>query len=108
MVNDVDRHELTRKIAQTRRLALAVNDGPTLRRLDELLDELTETLRKLPGRLTNISEDRIRMRAHELWEQHGRPEGHDVEFWLRAERELNTRAGTVTTAPHGLPQRAAR
>lgn len=108
MVNDVDRHELTRKIAQTRRLALAVNDGTTLRRLDELLDELTETLRQLPGRLTNIFDDHIRVRAHELWEQHGRPEGHDVEFWLRAERQLNTQAGMVITALHALPQRAPR
>ncbi|MHB8272649.1 DUF2934 domain-containing protein [Bradyrhizobium sp.] len=23
-----------------------------------------------------------------MWEQHGRPEGRDEEFWLRAEREL--------------------
>jgi hypothetical protein len=27
----------------------------------------------------------IRKRAHELWIERGRPEGRDVEFWLKAE-----------------------
>jgi hypothetical protein len=30
----------------------------------------------------------IRARAKELWEINGRPTGRDLEFWLRAEREL--------------------
>ncbi len=34
-------------------------------------------------------EDQIRRRAHELWEQGGRKDGHDTEDWLQAERELN-------------------
>ena len=39
-----------------------------------------------------MAEDRdtqIRERAHELWEQAGRPEGKAVEHWLQAERELS-------------------
>lgn len=32
--------------------------------------------------------DGIKQRALELWEQRGRPEGYDREFWLQAEREL--------------------
>jgi hypothetical protein len=32
--------------------------------------------------------DQIQQRALELWEQRGRPEGHDAEFWTQAEREL--------------------
>jgi hypothetical protein len=32
--------------------------------------------------------DRIRLRAHEIWEQEGRPEGRSHEHWLRAEREI--------------------
>jgi hypothetical protein len=28
------------------------------------------------------------MRAHQLWEQHGRPVGRDEEFWLQAELEI--------------------
>ena len=27
--------------------------------------------------------DRVRQRAYELWEQHGRSEGHEAEFWLQ-------------------------
>ncbi len=38
---------------------------------------------------TNVTEDEIRRRAFALWEQRGRPEGHDAEFWTQAERELN-------------------
>lgn len=30
----------------------------------------------------------IRRRAHRLWESAGRPHGHDLRFWLQAEREL--------------------
>lgn len=32
-------------------------------------------------------EERIRVRAYHLWEQDGRPDGRDAEFWERA-REL--------------------
>jgi hypothetical protein len=28
---------------------------------------------------------RIRQRAYHLWEEGGRPDGHDLEFWERAE-----------------------
>jgi len=33
-------------------------------------------------------ETRIRARAKQLWEQAGKPEGRDEEFWERAEREI--------------------
>jgi Protein of unknown function (DUF2934) len=36
-------------------------------------------------------EDEIRRRAYELWEQHGRVEGHENEHWLLAEREVRER-----------------
>ena len=32
---------------------------------------------------------RIRKRAHEIWEQEGRPHGKDGEHWERAQRELD-------------------
>ena len=32
----------------------------------------------------------IAKRAYEIYEDSGRPAGRDVEFWLRAERELIT------------------
>ena len=30
----------------------------------------------------------IRLRAYELYESHGREDGHDLDDWLRAETEL--------------------
>lgn len=33
-------------------------------------------------------EQQIRERAHRLWEEAGRPEGRDEEFWERAEQEI--------------------
>ena len=45
------------------------------------------------------STEQIKHRALELWEQRGRPEGHDAEFWSQAERELtlgvNARGATA-------------
>jgi len=32
--------------------------------------------------------ERIRARAHELFEQRGREQGHDLDDWLQAEAEL--------------------
>jgi DUF2934 family protein len=31
---------------------------------------------------------RIRERAHDLWEQAGRPDGREEHFWLEAERQI--------------------
>ena len=33
-------------------------------------------------------EQRVRMRAHEIWERHGRPDGRHDEHWQQAEREI--------------------
>ncbi|CCD99064.1 DUF2934 domain-containing protein [Bradyrhizobium sp. STM 3809] len=33
-------------------------------------------------------QDRIRERAHHLWEQAGRPDGREDEFWYQAEQEI--------------------
>lgn len=32
--------------------------------------------------------ERIRARAHALWEREGRPEGREMDHWLEAEAEL--------------------
>ena len=37
--------------------------------------------------------ERIRQRAHEIWEREGRPEGMDADHWSRAEQELRNRMG---------------
>lgn len=36
-------------------------------------------------------EERIRQRAYELYEEEGRQEGRDEEYWLRAEAEVRGR-----------------
>jgi hypothetical protein len=38
--------------------------------------------------ITKTTDDQVRRRAAELWEQHGSPVGYESEFWLQAEREL--------------------
>ena len=44
-----------------------------------------ETYKELKQRITE--------RARQLWEEDGRPEGRDMEYWLKAEDEL---------APHSV------
>ena len=47
-------------------------------------------------------DERIRRRAYELWEREGRPEGHALDHWRRAEAEV---AGVQPgrEAPPGTP-----
>ena len=42
----------------------------------------------------NETQDRVRQRAYELWEQHGPSDGHEAEFWYQAERELEGEASS--------------
>ena len=39
--------------------------------------------------------EKIAVRAYEIWQSSGRPEGHDQEHWLQAERELRSGASAV-------------
>jgi hypothetical protein len=39
--------------------------------------------------MERTTEDRVRGRAHSIWEAEGRPEGRDRDHWLQAERELS-------------------
>ncbi|MBR1187274.1 DUF2934 domain-containing protein [Bradyrhizobium sp. AUGA SZCCT0160] len=80
-----DPRDLERKIEQASRIASRVTDQTTYQRLTAWVDELRQKLQKhLAARR---SKEEIRARAHELWEQHGRPVGRDEEFWLQAESE---------------------
>jgi hypothetical protein len=47
------------------------------------------------------TEEQIRVRARELWEKAGRPEGRDDVFWHQAERELQQE--NLTQPPNNLP-----
>jgi hypothetical protein len=46
------------------------------------------------NKMAKPTEEQIRMRAHELWEQAGKPDGREDEFWHLAERDLQERQQT--------------
>jgi hypothetical protein len=81
--------ELERKIEQAARIASRINDPTTVERLRAWIEDLKQRLRqRLEARPTKQA---ISARAHELWEQEGRPSGRDLEFWLQAESEISER-----------------
>jgi hypothetical protein len=80
------RRELERQLQQAKRLASEITDQTTYERLTAFVGELSERLQQYL--VERRSKEAVRARARELWEQHGRPEGRDLEFWLQAEREL--------------------
>lgn len=43
------------------------------------------------------NETNIRDRAYALWQNDGSPDGRELEFWDRAERELTEEAGLDTS-----------
>ena len=43
-------------------------------------------------------QERIRIRAYELYEQRGREDGHDIGDWLQAESELTQRYALLPAA----------
>jgi hypothetical protein len=57
------------------------------KRVERHPDEIEKKPSDEPTVLVPI-EQQIRQRAYELYEQHGRKEGHDLDDWLRAELEL--------------------
>ena len=46
----------------------------------------------------------IRVRAYMLWEQAGRPEGGDLEFWERARREIEAEEAIKPPTPQPVPE----
>jgi hypothetical protein len=47
-------------------------------------------------------EEEIRRRAHQIWEEEGRPDGKEGEHWERAAREVGDSHGSVMgTAAEG-------
>ena len=85
MDQNEDPRDLERKIEQASRIASRVTDQTTYQRLTAWVEELRQKLRqRLAARRTK---EEIRARAHELWEQQGRPVGRDLDIWLQAERD---------------------
>ena len=48
--------------------------------------------------MTDDRQDRIRQRAHEIWEQAGRPEGAHQEHWEQATAEIDGAAAKPKAA----------
>jgi hypothetical protein len=84
-----DPQELERKIDQASRIVSRVNDQTTVERLRAWIEELKQNLRQ--RREARRTKQAIAARAREIWEQNGRPQDRDLEFWLQAESEINER-----------------
>ena len=81
-----DPDALQHEIERANRLADAVSDQTTYQRLKQFVEELKRNLQRRLA--TRRSEEAIRTRARELWEASGCPPDRDLEFWLKAEEEL--------------------
>lgn len=57
--------------------------------------------------VTDDRQERIRQRAHEIWEQAGRPEGSHMEHWDRATAEIDGAAVKPKKAAAKKPAAAA-
>ena len=76
--------ELREKAEKYRALARWVGDRETNQRILAFTTELEQRA----SIMEKPTEEQIRKRAQELWEQAGKPEGRDEEIWHKAEREL--------------------
>ena len=71
MSQSSDRRELGRQLEQAKRLVSEITDQTTYQRLKAFVGELSDRLQQHVA--ARRSKEAIRARAHELWEQHGRP-----------------------------------
>ena len=55
-----------------------------------------------------ITKDDVARRAYELFLARGRAEGHDVEDWLEAERQLQAESGSGRDVRSEVPQTSPR
>ena len=86
MDQDDDPRRLETEIERAKRLATGVGDRTTSQRLWDFVEELKHRLQT--RRAAKRSKEEIRARAREIWEQHGRPAGRDLEFWLQAVADM--------------------
>ena len=54
------------------------------------------------------SEQAIRERAYQLWENDGRPDGRSVDYWLEAARQLEDEGGSAATKAVNKPATSRR
>ncbi|ASP86726.1 DUF2934 domain-containing protein (plasmid) [Sinorhizobium meliloti] len=51
-----------------------------------------------PSDSSDEKQERIRRRAYEIWERHGRPDGEQDRHWQQAEKELEGEGGASEAA----------
>ncbi len=56
--------------------------------------------------MTEDRDEKIRKRAHELWQQEGQPDGRPDDHWYQAEREID-QGGTGEIEGDDIPNLAA-
>lgn len=56
--------------------------------------------------MTDDRDEKIRKRAHELWQQEGQPDGKPDDHWYQAEREID-QGGTGEIQGDDIPNLAA-
>ncbi|MGY4623863.1 DUF2934 domain-containing protein [Bradyrhizobium sp. USDA 4486] len=79
---------LEHQLELANRAVALIADRVIVARLEDFAEEIGDRLRRLKAESV---EEAIRRRAHELWQGAGQPVGRDLEFWLRAEREVKDR-----------------
>ena len=93
MDENEDPRELERKIETASRIAKTITDQTTIERLRGWVEELRQSLRQCSA--ARRTDEEIKARARELWEQNGCLAGRDLEFWLQAESEIKARERQV-------------
>ncbi len=77
-----EQKRIEHQIELATRVATYVKDETTVQQLINFAEELKQKL------FQTMRRPQVKARSYELWEQAGRPEGRNVEFWLEAERRL--------------------
>ena len=54
-----------------------------------------------------VTEEQIRELAYAIWEQEGRPEGKDLEYYFRAKQMLEDREAASSPAKEPVPPASA-
>ncbi|WP_245455952.1 DUF2934 domain-containing protein [Mesorhizobium sp. M7A.F.Ca.US.008.03.1.1] len=91
----------------TKRLIHAIHKAFPKSRLRQRLLPTEEEQKKGPGIETDGLEDlamdsreeKIKRRAHEIWEQEGRPAGREQEHWDRAVQEIEAEGSETERGP---------
>ena len=53
--------------------------------------------------MSDDRQHRIRQRAHQIWESHGRPHGADRDHWDQATREIDAEDAVAKKKPARAP-----